>query len=328
MGGEIMSARIPNVTDEEWKNVNTFNREIIEEFISQQQTLSPATRVQYNSGLRIFARWILDHNNNKQLTDLKPRDALRYQNWLLEKGLSSNGIKFKRACVSSLYNYLELFYEQEFPLLRNIYSKAIKPPAHASVREKIPLTLEEIDLLVDELTKKKEWQHLAYLLVSYETGARREEVRQLRKEIATYEKPKDKNFYITHPVRGKGGGAQGKVIRLYFGDKAMDVIKKWLEVRGNDECPFLFVVKTADNNASQVSASTFNYWCTNTFSPILGGKAIHPHLLRSSRATNLVVEEGKDINAIKQLLNHESAETSEIYVVRDDTEDLDDIFDP
>lgn len=318
---------IPNVTEQEWLEVNKFNKEIVEEFIEQQQTLSPKTRIQYYSGLRIFVRWIMEHNGNKQLTELKARDALKYQNWLMSMGLSSNAIRFKRACISSLYNYLELYYEKEFPTLRNIYSRGITPPAHAPVREKVPLTPQEIDLLADGLARRNEWQYLAYLLVSYETGARREEVRQLRKEIATYEKPDGKGFYISHTVRSKGRGEKGKIVRLYFGDKAMDAIKNWLELRGDDDCPYLFVVKTGDK-AKQVSASTFNYWCTNVFSPILDGKIVFPHLFRSSRATNLIVEEGKDINAAKKLLNHQSAETTNIYIVRDDTEDLDDIFNP
>ncbi len=69
----------------------------------------------------------------------------------------------------------------------------------------------------------------------------------------------------------------------------------------------------------------FNHWCTNIFSKMLGVR-VHPHLLRSSRATHAVVEEGKDIKAVQKLLGHASTETTEIYVVRDDSEDLDDLF--
>lgn len=318
---------IPRVTEQEWAEVNKFNREIVEEFLENMQHLSPATLKQYESGLKIFMRYIKDYEDNVQITELKPRNALKYQNWLIKEGLSSNGIKFKRACINSLFQYLEVYYLDEFPHIRSIFSKAITAPPNSPVRKKEPLTVDELEKLIDTLTKREEWQYLAYLLVSYETGARREEVRQLKKEIATYDKPKGKGFYMTHPVRAKGRGDKGKVVRLYFGDRAMDAIKKWLEVRGDDDCPYLFVVKTG-NKAKQVSASTFNYWCTNIFSPILDGKVCFPHLLRSSRATNLVVEEGKDINAAKKLLNHESTETTSIYIVRDETEDLDDIFDP
>lgn len=318
---------IPNVTEQEWAEVNKFNREIVEEFLENMQHLSPATLKQYESGLKIFMRYIKDYEDNVQITELKPRNALKYQNWLIKEGLSSNGIKFKRACINSLFQYLEVYYLDEFPHIRSIFSKAITAPPNSPVRKKEPLTVDELEKLIDTLTKREEWQYLAYLLVSYETGARREEVRQLKKEIAMYEKIDGKNFYASHAVRGKGRGVIGKTVYLYFGDEAMSAIRKWLEIRGDDDCPYLFVTKVGAQ-ANRVSASTFNYWCSNIFSPILGGKAVFPHLLRSSRATNLVVEEGKDINAIKQLLHHESTETSEIYVVRDESEDLDDIFDP
>jgi site-specific recombinase XerD len=323
-----MAARIPPVTDEEWAEVNEFNKNIIEEFIQSQQHLSPKTREQYTSGLKIFARYIKDYEGNKQLTELKARHALKYQNWLIGLGLSSNAIKFKRACISSLYNFLEVYYIEEFPHIRNIFSRAIAPPPKAPVREKIPLTKDELEILIEALTERQEWQMLAYLLVSYESGARREEVRQLRKEIAGYEKPEGKNFFITHTVRSKGAGVRGKVVSLVIGDRAMEAVRKWVEVRGQDDCPYLFIHKTSDG-IKQIGASAFNYWCNNVFSPILGGRKVFPHLLRASRATNLLLEDGKSIDAIKQLLNHESSETtSSFYIIRDETEDLDDVFDP
>ena len=61
------------------------------------------------------------------------------------------------------------------------------------------------------------------------------------------------------------------------------------------------------------------------FSKIVG-RRVHPHLLRSTRATHLVTIEGKDINTAKNLLGHNSSQTTEIYVVRDEQESLNDAF--
>ena len=52
----------------------------------------------------------------------------------------------------------------------------------------------------------------------------------------------------------------------------------------------------------------------------------HPHLWRESAATQLVMEDGKNIESVRALLGHESSETTRIYVIRDEDEDLDDIF--
>lgn len=325
--------KIEEVTDEFWANdVNEYNKELIEDFLSQEH-LSKQTLKQYESGLRIFAKWVHDFSRNKNIVELKPRDALKYQNWLISKGLSPSAIKFKRSAVSSLCGFIEVYYNDEHPLFRNIFTKAIPNVAKSAVKEKLPLTIKEIEKLVRELKKREDWQKLAYLQFTYITGCRREESRQLLAEVTTYEllkdkDGKDKRFYSTHNIRAKGRGREGKVRKFAFDEKAMEAIKKWVEYRKeqlkDDDCPYVFVSKGKEGY-KQVSANTFNLWC-DEFSKILGGRPVHPHLLRSSRATNAVIEEGKDIKAVQKLLGHESSQTTEIYVVRDDSDDLDDLF--
>lgn len=329
--------KIEEVTKEFWENdILEENRMFIDEFL-QQQHLSSATLKQYESGLKIFAKWVHDFclpKGKKNITDLKPRDALKYQNWLISKGLSPNAIKFKRSAVSTLCNYIELYYGEDYKDFRNIFTKAIPNVAKSNVKEKVPLTTKEIEKIVKELKKREDWQKLAYVYFTYITGCRREESRQLLKEVITYDKLKnkdgtDKNFYATHNIRAKGRGKEGKVRKFAFDDKAMEAIKKWVEHRativGKDDCPYVFVSKTKDGIFKQLSANTFNLWCEE-FSKIIGGKPVHPHLFRSSRATNAVIEEGKDIKSVQKLLGHESSQTTEIYVVRDDSDDLDDLF--
>lgn len=75
----------------------------------------------------------------------------------------------------------------------------------------------------------------------------------------------------------------------------------------------------------QVGESTFNNWCHSLFEKVIG-RRIHPHLFRESRATNIVVFEGKNIETAQSLLGHNSSETTQIYVIRDDSDDADDAF--
>lgn len=335
-GETEMVKKIEEVTKDFWDNeVDDENKLLIEEFL-QQQHLSAQTLKQYESSLKIFAKWVHDFclpKGKKKIYDLKPRDALKYQNWLIGKGLSPNAIKFKRSSVSSLCGYIEVFYSDDYPDFRNIFTKAIPNVAKSNIKEKQPLTVKEMDKLVKELEKRKEWQKLAYVLFTYITGCRREEARQLLAEVSKYDRYRDKDgnekpYYLTHSIRAKGKGKEGKVRKFKFDDKAMEAIKKWMILRTeqieNDSCPYVFVSKTRDGY-KQVSANTFNLWC-DEFSEILGGRPVHPHLFRSSRATNAVIEEGKDIKSVQKLLGHNSSQTTEIYVVRDDADDDDELF--
>jgi len=337
--------KIDEVTDEFWENeILEENRMFIDEYLGQQQRLSKETIKQYRSGLRIFAKWVHEYCMPKgkvRIVKLKPRDAYKYQNWLGEKGLSPSAIKFKRSTVSSLCNYIELYYaeEEEYLGFRNIYTKAIPSVTKASVKEKIPLTVEEMETISAELTKREDWQKLAYLWFTYSTGCRREESRQVLAEVSEYEiksvtikdketkKDVEKNFYLTHTIRAKGGGKIGKPRKFSFDIRAMEAIKLWMNKRAigakDDNCDYLFVSNTKDGY-KQVSANTFNLWCED-FSKIIGGKAVHPHLFRSTRATH-AKEAGVDIKDIQRLLGHESSQTTEIYIVSDDSDDLGNLY--
>lgn len=311
--------------EEKWKQVNEENLELMEEFLESKRDLSDKSLEQYKNALQIFFLWVLDKGRNKFIVELKKRDILKYQNYLLDQGLSANAIKFKRSAVSSLCNFIETYYEDEYPKFRNIV-KGVDAPQGGKIHKKEPLTPEEMETLRKKLAELEKWQQLAFLEVGYATGGRREEIRQLKKEIVNYP-ANEKGFYSTHDVRCKGRGKQGKVRKLYFSEQAKQAISKWLEVRGEDDCEYIFVSKVHNGGGERqlINETSFNYWCKEIFSKIVG-RRVHPHLLRSTRATHLVTVEGKDINSAKNLLGHNSSQTTEIYVVRDEAESLNDCF--
>lgn len=314
-------------------NVKEDDRELVNDFLEQQSHLSKQTIKQYRSSLMIFLKWNYEKNKNKELTTLKPRDGLRFQNYLLNAGLSTSAIKLKRSTVSSFYGYLEVFWSDEYPDVRNIYSKAVPSVGNVKKKEKDPLTIEEITKITKKLEEKEEWQKLAYFWFSIGSGARREEVRQILKEVATYSKSKDKEgnekkYYETHNIRAKGKGEVGKVRKHYITEEAMTYIKKWVEYREEnydyDNCEYLFVsINNSKKEMKQIPAGNFNVWC-DEFSEYIDGKKVFPHLLRSTRAT-LLSNEGKDIRAIQQLLGHADASTTSLYIVSENNE-IEDLF--
>lgn len=341
--------KIEEVSEHFWEyEVNETNKELIEAFL-EQELLSDATLKQYRSALKIFAKWLYDttyskrNGTEKLITELKARDALAFQNWLIKSGLSNSGVKFKRSAVSSLCGFIEVYYSDLYPDFRNIYSKAVRNVEKTTKKEKVPLTSKEMEKLTKELEKQGEWQKLAYVWMTYATGCRREEARQLEKVIATHKlevdkEGKKKKYYLTNIVRAKGRGKSGNPRKFKFEEKTMKYIQKWMEVRAQqtleaqeknpdfvDDNPYLFVSKGKDGYR-QLAKNTFNLWC-DKFSEILGGRPVHPHLFRSTRATIAVMEEKKDIKSVQRMLGHSSVETTEIYVVRDDSDDDDELYD-
>jgi integrase len=135
---------------------------------------------------------------------------------------------------------------------------------------------------------------------------------------------KEAKYYLTPKIRCKGHGKSGKIRQLKFSDYAMDAFKDWLLDR-DDDCPYMFITKH-NGEFKQVSESTFNGWGKNIFTPILG-RRFHPHCLREAAATDIVIGQGKSIEAAKALLGHESSETTKIYVCGIDEEsESDELF--
>ena len=334
LDGKI-AARTEEITDEEWLTVNKYNREMVQDYLDNQSDLSAKTRPAYKSGLRIFFKYVKDYLGDKDFTKIKKKEFQKYLNWLTNRGMSDSAIKFKKSCVSAFCNYVMMMYEEEVPTFRN-FTTGLKVVQTGYVHEKLPLTPDEYVALCQELEKCEEWQKLAYLVFSYSTGCRRAEARQLLKEVVDYPAKEKKikiidedgkeveatsKQYQTHNIRCKGHSIVGKVRKLKFGEDAMHWIKKWLEVRGDDDCPYVFVIKQKNGETRQVGEGTFNDWCSGLFTKIVG-RRVHPHLFRESRATNLVVYEHKSAEVAQKLLGHEDVSTTKNhYIIQDDSND-------
>lgn len=326
------------ITQEQWQSINSRNRKIVEEFLRESMQLSDQTLKQYSSALQIYFYWVKTECEDRDFDKLKSKDFLMYQNYLIRRGLSSSAIRLKRAAVSSLNQYIETYYSEEIDF-RNYITKKISAPTNVFVNEKNPPTLEEYNMLCNKLEEMKEWQKLAYLKFTFSTGCRRAESVQLLKSVVDSEKKtvevktKDENgnpivkqasFYVTNKIRCKGKGKDGKQRIFQFDQDAMDAIKKWLEVRGDDDCEYVFVSDIKDN-VKQLNPATLNKWSHGLFTNILG-RRFHPHIIRESRATTLVVEQNRDIKVAQKLLGHNSSETTSIYVIRNDEDASDEAF--
>ena len=329
------------ITNEMWQQVNKQNRDLVDEYLESKVELSEKSKIGYESGLKIFFWWVHENLGDKICFEIKKKEFVKYLNWLTNRGLSDSAIKFKKSVISAFCSFLMEYYEEEYPTFRTFVTSSMKVAQTGYVHEKEPLTEEEYNALCQKLEELEKWQMLAWLKFSYSTGCRRAESRQLLKEVIDYDPiikeieitdekgkvHKNKSVsYKTHKIRCKGRSKVGKVRQLQFGQEAMDAIKKWLEVRGEDDCPYVFVIKNKDGSVHQVSETTFNDWCSGLLTKLVG-RSVHPHILRESRATNLVVQDNKSVETAQKLLGHESSETTiKHYIIRQDTDDADEAF--
>lgn len=339
----IIIKRLECIDEKDYLECNPINRELLEDFLANSTEKSDRTIRVYKSNLRIWLIWVKENLNNKLQTEIKPREYLRFQNWLISLGHSSSDISNKRSAISSFNDYIVVYYGDEYPTFHNFINKSIKKPETALVHEKVPPTRQEIESIIENLEnskRKDKNQLIAYLKFTFETGCRRAETRQILKDIVNTpltikeKKSKDENgneiikeikYYLTPKIRCKGKGKTGKIRQLKFSDYSMNAFKEWVNER-TDDCPYMFVSRPFGNQIRQASETTLNNWCSKIIAPILG-RRFHPHATREGIATDIVTAQGKSIEAARALLGHESSETTKIYVCGvDEEEDADELF--
>lgn len=321
-----------------YETANQENKDIVEEYLENATHLTEQSLKQYRSAAKVWLAYINRYLNNKHISEIKPLDFQKYQNWLYNQGIYEANIKMKRSLVSNINEYLILYYgdEERYKSFRNFVTKAIKVPVTGKKYKKEPLTDEEYKNLCTYLEEHEEWQKLAYLKFTYISGCRKNESASLLKEVVNY-KPIEKMIkvrdedgkehvvpmkkYKTNLIKCKGKKSD-EPRRLSFDEDTMYYLKKWLEVRGEDDCPYMFITGKGEK-AHKPDIKIFNRWC-NYFEEFIG-RRLHPHLLRSSRASSLALH-GKNIEAIQNLLGHKSSETTRIYIVKEDNDEEDELF--
>lgn len=246
--------------------------------------------------------------------------------YLVGRGMSSSGLKFKKSAVSAFCGkFIEMFIveddKENYASFRNFTTGTIDIPKNRTYN-KLPITKEEYDLMIDTLVKDENYMGAAWVATMWQVGCRRGECVQFKSEIVNYDAG-DKNYVMSHLVRGKGKGVDGKPIKYMIPLEAIEHIKKWLEVRGYEN-EYIFTTKY-HGEIDKMSKGWANTFCSDVLSDIVG-RRINVHLFKNSTVTYLL-EKGVDIKLVsKYVAHHESTETTSIYDLRDDESERDSIF--
>ncbi|MEK6450179.1 MULTISPECIES: tyrosine-type recombinase/integrase [Myroides] len=218
---------------------------------------------------------------------------------LSEQGVSNRSINRKMSSLRSYYKFLQKIEEVEVSPLQLHRSLKVEK------KLQLPFSVNEIDAVREMLDGLEDFNSIRDLLIVemlYCLGLRRAELVAL--------KISDVDFY-QHQVKVLGKGDKVRVIPMV--QVVEKILKKYISVRG------LVMSNMAKNDSLLVNEKgnkineMFVYRVINRyFSNATTKEKKSPHVLRHSFATHLL-ENGADINSIKELMGHESLGTTQGY---------------
>ena len=310
-------------TDEKWETVNKENKHIMEDFLEELKSkkYKQSTIVQYTYDLKYIFIYVLDELKNKVITELSKKDFRRFVLWCQDKDMSSARINRLKASIGSLLQFVE--DDDDYEDYNVNQAKRVKGQPKEEVRDKESyfITFEQCMKIRDYLVKKEDWQMACLLMVAWDSAGRRNEIHQINKECF-------KKGLVSNQVIGK----RGKKFNLYIMPDTQELILKWLEVRGEDTVDSLWII-----NGEEMKYDTM-YTRFVAFGKIISeieGKDIHTfsHMFRHSRLQSLM--EGTDtrlgnkkftIEELMILANHNSSQTTESYIMKDNKDTINNLF--
>jgi len=217
---------------------------------------------------------------------------------LVEKEISNRSINRKVSALNSYYKFLVKIGDIESnPLVKH---KALK----TSKKIQIPFSETEIASVLDELNFENDFEGIRDKLIIelfYSTGIRRIELVELKLNSLDLNNK-------TIKVLGK----RNKERFVPLLEAVIQTIKKYLERRNELEIitdkDTLFLTKKGIK-----IYETLVYRIINQYFSIASTKVKKsPHILRHSFATHLL-NQGADLNAVKELLGHSSLAATQVY---------------
>lgn len=264
-------------------------------YIKHEKRYSKHTIEAYKRDIQQFQAYLT--LLNKELENVKYRDV---RLWVADL-MQENKAKTINRKISSLKSYYKF-------LLRNEVLKINPVENISNIKEpkRIPnfVSEKEIDQLIKSFPKTIDYIENRNQLIFemfYNTGIRREELINIKEKDIDYSKAKLK-------VLGKGNKEREIPLHLLF----LERIKTYISVRNqflnNEKIDFLFLNKTRN----KLKPKTVYNIVSNLLNVCISTDKKSPHVLRHTFATHLL-NNGADLNAIKELLGHSSLASTQIY---------------
>lgn len=275
-------------------------REFVDSFLDylkKEKGASDKTILTYEQSLREFDNFLFEYSGGSEISlDNLPEDGVRA--FLVELDKRKNDRRTVRKKLSSIRSFAK--YLVKFEYIDSDFTSFISTPKAA---KPIPVYIEEegISNMLDAVPKEPvEFRDKAILELLYGTGMRVGELCNLDDRDIDFD-----NRLVT--VLGKR--RKQRIIPVI--DRAVQAVKDYLKVRdgiSKTNGSSLFI---SSNGKRMIPASVYRI-VARRVRAVSNVERKGPHTLRHSFATHLL-NHGADLEAVRQLLGHESLSTTQVY---------------
>ena len=315
-------------TPELWEQVNKENKRILDDFLAEykQRKKSKGTISGYKNDLRIILIYILKELDNKCILDLKKKDFRGLSLYFTDEcHMSAARTNRLKSAVNSMLTFCEEDDDYEYEIN---YAKKVRGIPKERVKDDEDdffFTFDEFIKVRDILVECGRIQDAVLWSLGFDSAARKNELFQVNK-YGLLEGNK------TNIVIGK----RGKKFPLVYLDDTKELIRQYLQERGEDDIESLWIKGSGDHKAPLADSNAlYDRICSisKILSEVRGEEChIFTHTMRHSRLeclsqgtdTRLLDENGNPrkypLEQIQVFAHHESSSTTQSYL-RDHTED-------
>ena len=274
---------------------NSHNEELLQSFLNYlnyEKKSSKYTVISYQNDLLHF----LQHIGQKQIAQIDSKDIRLWISELSEEGIAPRSINRKITAVRSFFYYLQ----KEGKLQQNVARKVHM----LKVKKRIPCFVEEENMnkLLDENVFAKGFSGLRDKVVIdllYTTGIRRAELLGLELSSINFTEGTIKVF---------GKRSKERIVPIL--PECSALLKTYIEERNKIALEHHLLIVT--DNGGKAYPNLLYRIVHKYLGEVTTIDKKSPHVLRHSYATHLL-NNGADINDIKELLGHASLAATQIY---------------
>lgn len=169
-------------TKERWSQAHEGNKQLMQQYIRscKADKKRPRTIEQYECDLKFFITWNLLYNENMSVLDFKKKHFNEFKFFMIEERKASNArVNRLLSAIRRMMAYAEDDDDDYEDYIRNPAAK-IKGLEKEPIKDNAFLSQEQIDILRSYLLEHKMYQYLCLLDILYDTGARVNEVLQVK----------------------------------------------------------------------------------------------------------------------------------------------------